>query len=606
MDSPWTFRPRYASFSNWQVERKDQGNFMKNSRFSLSAWLLAGLILFPAAGRSMPKESREAQEQEPEVVRQVVDRIIAREKEVMQTLPKYRPRVETYLQVVRPDPELGVVPVHDKYFLGRLEFDGKAGARSFVARPRLGLLPRFLTKTILRPIRFHYEVNSFVEAILVDSQGLDRGHYQFQFVRGEFLGDLRCLVFDVIPRRGSGSGRFKGRIWVEDRDYTIVRFKGVRLKPPRFHVFFHFDSWRQNLQPGLWLPMGIYAEESDLSPPSFLSLNSGRIRFRAQTRFWGYDLSNIARKEELTRILVEAPAPVRDSSDSAEDLSPLASQREWENEAENNVLERLEKARLIAPAGEFDKVLETVVNNLMVTSRLDSMPAVHCRLMLTLPFESFTVGHTIVVSRGLIDVLPDEATLATVLAHELAHLVLGHTTDTKYAFYDRLLISDEELVDALDFARDSQEEAAADAKALELLKSSPYKDKLASAGLFLRAMAKEGSRLRNLFGAHLGNRLAEGGQMLRMAELENGAPQLQPSRVEQVAALPLGSRLKLDPWNGQIEMMKSKPLAPLTAREKMPFLVTPLFPYLTRKETTGLAPLRGQNTTADSAQAPQN
>ncbi|HUU12159.1 MAG TPA: M48 family metalloprotease [Terriglobia bacterium] len=579
---------------------------MKNSRFVLIAWLLAGLVLFPAPGRSAPKEAQPPKE-ESEVVRQVEDRIIAREDEVILTLSKYRPRVETYLQFVRPDQELGSVPVNDLYYLGRLELDKRVESQSFLpqSHSRFNFLPRFLAKALTRPFKFHYNLDSFVEAVVIDPKGLDRQDYHFQFVRSEFLGDVRCLVFDLIPRQGSGSGRFKGRIWVEDRDYTIVRFKGVRTRPPRFHVYYHFDSWRQNLQPGVWLPVIIYFEESGMTPPTFLSVNSRATSFRAQTRFWGYDLSTTAREDELTRILVEAPAPVRDSSEG-EDLSPLASQRGWETEAENNVLERLEKARLIAPPGEVDKVLDTVVNNLMVTNKLDDLPPIRCRVMLTLPFESFTVGHTIVISRGLIDVLPDEATLATVLAHELAHLVLGHVTDTRYAFNDRLLIDDEDIVGALDFERDPQQESAADTKALELLQNSPYRNKLSTAGLFLRAMADEAPLLKQMFGAHMGNRLAENGHNHRMVELKSVAPELQPRQIDQIAAFPLGTRLKVDPWNGRVEMMKSKPAAPLSAREKMPFMVTPLFPHLTRREVAVEGPLTGQVKTDAASPLPPN
>ena len=55
----------------------------------------------------------------------------------------------------------------------------------------------------------------------------------------------------------------------------------------------------------------------------------------------------------------------------------------------------------------MDKTLETVVNNLEVTNNLDI--DVHCRVMLTSTLETFSIGHTIVISRGLLDVLPDEA-----------------------------------------------------------------------------------------------------------------------------------------------------------------------------------------------------
>src|SRR2546429_7366681 len=84
------------------------------------------------------------------------------------------------------------------------------------------------------------------------------------------------------------------------------------------------------------------------------------------------------------------------------------------------------------------KILEGVLNNLEVSNGLDIQPQVRCRVLVTSTFESYAIGHTIVLSRGLLDVLPDEASLAAILAHELAHVVLGHRMDTQFAFFDRL------------------------------------------------------------------------------------------------------------------------------------------------------------------------
>ena len=102
---------------------------------------------------------------------------------------------------------------------------------------------------------------------------------------------------------------------------------------------------------------------------------------------------------------------------------------QWQQQAEDNVLERLQNAGLLAPAGDVDKVLQTVVNNLEVTNNIDLPRPVRTRVLLTSPLETFSVGNTIVISRGLIDVLPDEASLAMVLSHELAHIVLGHNLE---------------------------------------------------------------------------------------------------------------------------------------------------------------------------------
>src|SRR5262249_28543568 len=163
--------------------------------------------------------------------------------------------------------------------------------------------------------------------------------------------------------------------------------------------------------------------------------------------------------------LVETP--VQDSSEAVADASPTAGERAWQHEAETNILERLEKAGLLAAPGNVDKVLEVVVNNLVLTNHLDNLPPTHCRVLLTYPLESLPVGNTILISRGLIDVLPDEASLAMVLAHELSHIILGHSVDTKYAFYDRMVTSDENLLRSLDLKRTKQDEDAADAKASE-------------------------------------------------------------------------------------------------------------------------------------------
>jgi hypothetical protein len=173
-----------------------------------------------------------------------------------------------------------------------------------------------------------------------------------------------------------------------------------------------------------------------------------------------------------------------------------------------------------------------------------------------------------------------------VLAHELSHIVLGHTFDTKLAFNDRMFFADEDSFQRLDFKHSPGDEEAADAKALELLKNSPYKDKLGTAGLFLKALQERAPELPNLIRPHLGNSLAAGKSM-RMSALLGAAPDLEPQRTDQIAALPLGGRIKLDPWTDQVELAKAKPVALASAKEKMPFELTPFFPYLTRIAVSG-------------------
>jgi hypothetical protein len=512
----------------------------------------------------------------------VMDRAIQKEHLFLAQMRHMHPLIETYLQDLKSNTDRNVadakaMPVKDQYFLGRLNMSDGPEDTSFVGQPGFG--ERMMNRlTGLYAMRFL--PLGFAQMVVLDTD-FQKQYYDFTFVRREFLGEVRCLVVDVQPRPTAPPGRFLGRIWIEDQDYNIVRFNGTYYPHPKTGYYLHFDSWRLNMRPGAWLPAYIYSEESDLKT------NLGKpLRFRAQTRLWGYDLKALNKNAEFTQILVDSPQSVRDQSDAAADASPVLAERMWERQAEDNATERLQKVGLLAPPGEMDKILLTVVNNLLVTNNIDLQSDVRCRVLLTSPLESFTIGHTIVVSRGLLDVLPDEASLAMVLAHELSHIILGHTLDTKLAFNDRMFFPDEDSFQRLDFKRRPGDEEAADNKALELLKNSPYKDKLGSAGLFLKALQQSAPDLPNLIRPHLGNSMASS-KSVRMSVLLASAPQLEPERTDQIAALPLGGRIKLDPWTDQVELAKAKPVALASSREKIPFEITPFFPYLTRLSTPG-------------------
>jgi len=460
---------------------------------------------------------------------QVADRIAVSEHQFLKNMQGYTPLVETYVQNMKSDPDVGQRPASDVYFLGKLELTS-SGAADHSLLPKPGFFHVVLDKMTMF-FDMKYLPLGFAQMITPDNRGIDRQTYDFQFVRREFLGEIRCLVIDIRPKKGSGSGRFLGRIWVEDQDYNIVRFNGVYTPTPRFSSYLHFDSWRLNMKPGVWLPAYIYSEESDIQYRFGLK----HLRFKSQTRLWGYDQHIVTNKSEFTEMVVDS---VKDeSAGPGHSLTPVESERAWERQAEDNVLERLTRAGLLAQPGDVEKVLQTVVNNLLVTNNLDIQPEVRCRILLTAPMESFIVGRTIVLSRGMIDVLPDEATLAAVLAHELAHIALGHHFDTKFAFVDRMMFSDEATYRKLNFHQNSAEEAAADQKAIAMLRSSPYNDKLASVGLFVRMLETREHELPNLVRAHLGNSIAPN-HHVRMEELAAGAPQLEIRKLDQIRRCP--------------------------------------------------------------------
>jgi hypothetical protein len=508
---------------------------------------------------------------------QVVDRALEREHALMAMLKTRTPLVETYLQNLKFDRQLGPAPVQDHYFLGRIDLGENVDRRDYLAKDTS--FESRLLGGFTRLFKFQYKPMGFSWMIYAD-RDFNRHIYDFKYVQREFLGDVRCIVFDVSAKKGTGNGRFRGRIWVEDQDYNIVRLNGTYEPRPRNAYFFHLDSWRLNLIPGYWVPAYIYSEEGDFSHDS-KDISKDKIAFKAQTRLWGYDLTKGAPDSELTQVLVDST--VKDESAAAQDASPLEAQWQWQQQAGDNVIERLQHAGLLAPEGEVDKVLETVVNNLLTTNNIELPGPVRVRVMLTLPLETFSAGNTIVVSRGLVDVLPDEASLAMVLSRELAHIILGHNLGSKYAFYDRMLFSDESIYQNLGFRHLPEEETAADKKALDLLKNSPYAQKLNTPGLFLRELAARGPALSALLTPHLGTGFTNHkGGVDRMSALMNSAPALDPNQLDQIAALPLGGRVKLNPWDDHAELIKTTPVAITLARRKMPLEVAPFFPRLTR------------------------
>ena len=550
----------------------------------LAALLLASQMALPLAARDQSTPQKPEEPGESSEISQIIHRIITNERRCNQELKRYSPRVETYVQYYESDQELGEVATRDQYFLGRLKF-ASSGIKSVQEVSEVSFLSDSFADRIRRPpemFRAHLEPGSIaLESLILDANNFDRKHYTFQPVRSEYLGDVRCLVIDIHPRGRPEEGAFEGRIWVEDHNYVIVRMNGTRVHPPRFSFYVHFDCWRQNLQPGVWLPVYIYSQESGKGKGKAKGL-----RFMSETRLWGYDFSTHPRQQTWTNILVESPAPIQDATERTSNLSPVESKRQLTMEAENNVLDRLEAARLMARPGPVDKVLETVVNNLRITNNLDNLPPIQCRVMLTSTLESYSLASTIIISRGLIDVLPDEPSLAMILAHELAHIALGQRLDNKYAFGDLLQVSDEKLLATLDLERDRTDEAAADTKGIEFLKNSPYKDQLGQAGLFLRAASAAAPNVPHLFGAHMGNGLTDGYKLTRMAALINSAPALHTKSLDQIAALPMGSRVQVSAWDGTVTFTTRKAVPLIDATEKMPFRVTPVIPYLHEYERT--------------------
>jgi len=522
----------------------------------------------------------------------LVQKAIGQEKVLIKAIQQRTPLVETYIQDTRPDVKLYQVPVGDQYTLSRVDFGKGFFDKSYEPRDANGRKSWFkgsfaaitgLTKALGLDKHFTYNPTGFMQMMFLDPTGFDQQHYVFSYVRREFLGSVRTWVFDVHPKV-AGMGRFYGRVWIEDQDGNVVRFNGTYTGPRSeddSRYYFHFDSWRMNVQPGIWLPVAIYVEETSRD-------GEKQVGLKAQTHFWGYSLKLPTRDSESISMKVE---DAEDKSDDSQDMSPLQASREWVLQAENNVLDRLEQAGLVAPLtpnGFETTVLDQIVTNIQVPNNIPFSMPVRCRILLTDTIETTTVGNTILVSKGLIDTIPRndaaiaEATIASVLSMEMAHIALGHHIDTRYAFNDRLMFPDESSFRRINMNHSDHDNQEAAAKAQAYLDASMYKDRLSTAGLFWEQLASRGPVLKALNTPKLGDSLLKADGTPWMATVAHSAPKLNWDDLAQIPASPLGTWLKTDPWDDHVHPLNARLYAPLNPRDKMPLEVTPVYFRLQR------------------------
>jgi hypothetical protein len=517
----------------------------------------------------------------------LVVKAIAREKVLIKNIQQRTPLVETYIQNTKPDLKLYQVPVDDEYMLSRVDFGKSFFDKAYNPRETAkdkhsffkGSLEAIsgLTKA-LGLERFTYSPTGFMQMMFLDPSGFDNQHYVFSYVRREFLGSVRTWVYDVHPKV-PGMGRFYGRIWVEDEDGNVVRFNGTYTGPTSedsSKYYFHFDSWRVNVQPGIWLPVAVYVEETNRIEAE------KTIGLKAQTHFWGYSLKLPTRDSENVSVKVDDAV---DNSQDSQDVGPLQASRAWVTQAENNVIDRLVEAGLVAPltpGGYENKVLDQIVINLVVPNNLAFSDQIHTRVLLSTTIEATTVGNTILISKGLIDTLPNEESIASVVAMELAHIAMGHHIDTRYAFNDRLMFPDTATFQRIDMYHTDHDNTDAAKRAMEYLQNSMYKDKLPTAALYYARLVDREKALKGLNTPKLGDSLLKADGTPWMADLEKMSPKLNWDDLTQLAALPLGSWIKTDPWDDRVHQLNAKIYAPMNARDKMPFEVTPIFYKLQR------------------------
>lgn len=548
---------------------------------------------------------------------QLIDKAINREKEVIKLLKERAPLVETYIQNMRPDDKLVQAPVSDQHFLGRVEFGRIIGGEKYdlnqatstgVNHGKFGFFRHsasFLTG-LSTSLQLNFSETGFIQMLLMDSNDFDRQHYVFGYVRNEFLGNTPTAVFDVAPAGKDKTGRFFGRIWVETRDGNVVRFNGNFAGTQNdSREYYHFDSWRTNVQPNVWLPTSFYVEESD-------SRSKNRsLKFKAINHIWGYSLKVPQKESENTSLDVVGATDV---SNEAQDVSPLGAQRAWVQQAEDNVVERFYQAGLLDAPSDFDKTLEALATNILAYNNITLSKPIRVRTLLTEPLESLSVGNTIILSKSLVDttaILSQDGAqqmgnLNALLAFQLAHIILGHRLDTKYAFNDRLLFPSTSVFNRIPMHHTPEDNEAAAKKALELLNAKELTGGQQYFGLYLQQLQDRVKQLKALNEPMIGDGLIKSDDDLTfwMAALIGKSPKLEMSNLKQQAAMPLSSFLRRDPWTDQMITMHPAFEPLLSPADKMPFEVAPVYIKLSYYKPPTEAPT--PNAAAPAGATPTN
>jgi hypothetical protein len=118
--------------------------------------------------------------------------------------------------------------------------------------------------------------------------------YNIKYVDHEPLDELNTYVFDVGPKTLEKNQRyFQGRIWVDDKDFAIVKTDGKAVpdirKRGQENVFPRFETFRENVEGHYWFPT--YTRSNDT-----LHFTSGDVHIRMTVRYENYKRFSVAIK----------------------------------------------------------------------------------------------------------------------------------------------------------------------------------------------------------------------------------------------------------------------------------------------------------------------
>jgi hypothetical protein len=130
--------------------------------------------------------------------------------------------------------------------------------------------------------------------------------------------ELRCYVFDVAPKQIVGKKRyFQGRIWVDDKDFQIVKTYGKTVPDIRpgkrgkdEHLYPSFTTWREQIDGKYWFPTFTRADDT-------LHFATGDVHIREIVKYEDYKRFGSQSKVTFAGQEVEKADPGKDQKQPA-------------------------------------------------------------------------------------------------------------------------------------------------------------------------------------------------------------------------------------------------------------------------------------------------
>jgi hypothetical protein len=140
-----------------------------------------------------------------------------------------------------------------------------------------------LVRFSMSPEDFDDIQNRYPFALTTD----DLPQYQVLYVGQQRIDELDCYAFDVAPRTiEKGKRYFQGRIWVDNRDFQIVRTYGksvpdIRKNKNQENLFPTYETLYDQIDDKYWFPVWSHADD-------VLHFSSGDVPMRITVKYTNY------------------------------------------------------------------------------------------------------------------------------------------------------------------------------------------------------------------------------------------------------------------------------------------------------------------------------